>query len=375
MFHPTSFRRDERGNISILFAISAMLLLFVSGGAINFSDAIRIRQGLQAAADAAVLHGAVLDDAHHAGLSATERAERRVDGVRTLLASNLAGVLGSEAHATAQSADIAIDAQTGEVLLTLSYDYQPPVPIEHFSEAQPLSVTASADARQSATRDVSIVFVLDVSSSMSKTAGGHQPRIDALKDATGAMFGAIAASATDESRARDAIRTAMVAYDRAVVTSSPFTQGWSTTQSAIQALRTDYGTDSSVGLAWADNALSIERAFRTSRDGTPAGELEEILILVTDGNNYSDARDATSKATCDTLKGLGVTIYSIGIAAPAEGVAMLRNCASQSSSDPALTLAERTEGYMFEATTTNDFVQAFAGLGETILSSPARLTR
>ena len=168
MFHPTSFRRDECGNISILFAISAMVLLLVSGGAINFSDAIRIRQGLQAAADAAVLHGAVLDDAHHAGLSATERAERRVDGVRTLLTSNLAGVLGSEAHATAQSADIAIDAQTGEVLLTLSYDYQPPVPIEHFSEAQPLSVTASADARQSATRDVSIVFVLDVSSSMSK---------------------------------------------------------------------------------------------------------------------------------------------------------------------------------------------------------------
>ena len=49
------FRRDQRGNIAVIFAIAAIPLISAVGCAIDYSEATRIKAKLQSAADAAAV--------------------------------------------------------------------------------------------------------------------------------------------------------------------------------------------------------------------------------------------------------------------------------------------------------------------------------
>lgn len=61
-----SFLRDCRGNVAMVFALSALVVIGVAGGTIDMSNATRVRQNMQDALDIAVLAGVRADEARMA---------------------------------------------------------------------------------------------------------------------------------------------------------------------------------------------------------------------------------------------------------------------------------------------------------------------
>ena len=51
--HLSGFRRDRRGNVAIIFAITAIPLVSAIGCAVDYSSATRMKAKMQTAADAA----------------------------------------------------------------------------------------------------------------------------------------------------------------------------------------------------------------------------------------------------------------------------------------------------------------------------------
>ena len=49
------FRRDQRGNLAVIFAVATVPLISAIGVAIDYSEATRIKAKLQSAADAAAV--------------------------------------------------------------------------------------------------------------------------------------------------------------------------------------------------------------------------------------------------------------------------------------------------------------------------------
>nr|WP_316629082.1 pilus assembly protein TadG-related protein [uncultured Brevundimonas sp.] len=75
-----AFGQDTRGAVVMLAAAAVPLLLLVAGGAVNFASALKQRQSLQAAADAAAIAGAKslsLSDAERDNVTEIVKGRRR----------------------------------------------------------------------------------------------------------------------------------------------------------------------------------------------------------------------------------------------------------------------------------------------------------
>ncbi len=90
--HDRRFWRSERGNVGIIFALSALPILFGIGAAIDLMNASSQRTRLQAAADAAILAGAVAAKAEFDRGGNEQRALERARSTSVeLMRSNFRG--------------------------------------------------------------------------------------------------------------------------------------------------------------------------------------------------------------------------------------------------------------------------------------------
>ena len=359
------FSRGACGSIAVPFAVSASLILVTMGSAMNYSLRSNAQSKLQDITDSAALYGAGIHD--------TDRS-KRVDGVKSMIDANGIGV--------SQTADLAKDAKIrfrdndNYTEVELTYDFDPVFPIGVASKPIRLEAIARANYPTKEVPDVSVVFVLDVSSSMEDTAGSTVTKIEALKTAVGTFIDEVENSSPDIALAEESIRFGLVAYDFDIEYETPLSWGWSAVERDAERMETGSGTDSSIGLAWANNALANDRLHRASVDPTyDASELDEFVVLITDGNNYSSTRDSNSKASCDAMKARGVIVHSVAVAAPPEGIAMLQNCASVSEGLESEPLSVQTAAYMHDAQNTTQLVEVFKTIGASVVQGHTRLSR
>lgn len=110
--------KSERGNTTIMFGLTILPAVMLVGGAIDFGNAYKVRQKVQAAADAAVLAGASMP-------YETTAANRQAAAVNVFNA-NIAGISGVTPVAAYDSGTISLTA-TGAVstaFLSLAHIYE-----------------------------------------------------------------------------------------------------------------------------------------------------------------------------------------------------------------------------------------------------------
>jgi Flp pilus assembly protein TadG len=175
------FCRDGRGNVAIMFALVASVLLILIGFAVDFGQATRVRAQLQNATDTAAL--AVARD----GLSVSDA--KLLDIVNKYMAANYNATKSSK-----------VDKFTFD---------RPTVTAELFTSAtvtttflRLLGVTDIPVKAHSQTKGlgVEIALVLDTSGSMDESAGSGGKKITALKDATKALFDVLYGTTTTSQR-------------------------------------------------------------------------------------------------------------------------------------------------------------------------------
>ncbi len=121
----------------------------------------------------------------------------------------------------------------------------------------------------------------------------------------------------------------------------PLTHNKTILHDAIDGLHADGWTAGHLGIAWTWYTLSPDWSAvwpfnrRTGLGGTTP--VKRYAVLMTDGsfNTYYESgqgdSDSQARSLCAAMKADGVTIFSVAFSAPAAGQAVLRDCASASS--------------------------------------------
>ena len=115
---------------------------------------------------------------------------------------------------------------------------------------------------------------------------------------------------------------------------TPLTSDWAALDVATDKMKPNGNTNVSIGLAWAWHTLTS--GVPLSEAAAPKGDLDKVIVLLTDGLNtqnrwtgVASQIDARLKATCDNVKATGIKLYTIRVI---EGNAsLLQDCASTPS--------------------------------------------
>jgi Flp pilus assembly protein TadG len=168
------FRKDKRGNVAVIFAITCVPLISAIGCAIDYSEATRIRAKLQSAADAAAV--ASISQQSSGWLAASRMTTNGEVTVAETDAKNIfnGNVTASTSLFNGQVVNATV-TKTGPVL-TANVTFSANVPVTFMKVAgfSQLTVTGSSSASSSLPLYLDFYLTLDVSGSMglpSTTAG------------------------------------------------------------------------------------------------------------------------------------------------------------------------------------------------------------
>lgn len=114
----------------------------------------------------------------------------------------------------------------------------------------------------------------------------------------------------------------------------PMTSDWAALDQTVEAMAPNGTTNVTIGLSWAWQALTPGGTL--SAAAPPKGDLDKVLVLLTDGTNTKNRWtntgsliDSRTKVACENAKGTGIKVYTIRVI---EGNAeLLRECASSTS--------------------------------------------
>ncbi|MBD3848746.1 VWA domain-containing protein [Bosea sp. SSUT16] len=388
------FRKDQSGNILMLFGLALVPLMGVVGVAVDYSRASNARQSLNAAIDSAALMAA--RDAQK--LTDAQLTAR----VNAWLKDNLPADVKSEFT----DAQVSIDRTARTVKIVANA--QVPTTIARVLGTDNLAVSSSSQSTWGL-NTIELALVLDNTGSMSangKMAALKQASLDLIQ---------IMKDATQET---DQIRISIVPFSTRVVldtslktapwlrwdqtqttcssywpytcttttitkaawqgcvtdrdksydvtdgdgspnnsmmypadfcdTYSPSTQAkilpltsdWSALTARVNTMQPTGATNITIGAIWGMATLSPSDPFTEAKPASTP-RLKKYMILLTDGDNTknrwdgngsasSSAVDARTTLACNNIKATGVTVYTIRVM---DGNAtLLRNCAS----DPAM---------------------------------------
>jgi Flp pilus assembly protein TadG len=175
------FTEDRRGNVAMMFAFALVPLVVLSGGAIDFTQAARVKDELQAATDTAAL--AVARD----GLGMSD--SQLTPAAKSYIDANFHGVGGYKMD------KVAFDRAT----VTATVDTSATVPTTFLRMIGMSSLGVKAHA-QTKGLGFEIAMVLDTSGSMAESAGSGGAKINALKDAAKSLFDILYADQTVSNR-------------------------------------------------------------------------------------------------------------------------------------------------------------------------------
>lgn len=158
------FKADKRGNVAIIFGITAVPMIIAAGCAVDLARAHIVQNRLQAALDAGALATAAA-----VGLSEEERIEK---GEVTFQANYPAHKLGTPAAP-------AFTIEDGVVLASVQANL--PTTVMNLAGVKDIDVSTSTEITVPSLKDGEIVMVLDYSGSMN-TKGKYQAMREAAID-------------------------------------------------------------------------------------------------------------------------------------------------------------------------------------------------
>ena len=162
-----AFRQNEQGNVGIIFGLTAIVILGLSGMALDFGRATSAKSKLQATIDAATL----------AAASFSGNEEERIKIFHDYIKVNFTDRRGARYEAPQAN----INITEGNIVIT-SASLNVPTTLSKLLGHDQYLVKVHSEAIQSAT-DIEIVLVLDVSGSMRHTLSGGDVRIESLRAA------------------------------------------------------------------------------------------------------------------------------------------------------------------------------------------------
>lgn len=397
-----AFRRDERGNVAILFAASLIPVLGLVGAAIDYSRANAIKTTMQAAADSAAL--AVSKTATSQTSSQVQSAadtyfralvtnsEATITNVTATYSKASVSSVKVDATATMKtqfmgllgfpSLTIAVSSTTawGNTRLRVALALDNTGSMASSGKITALKTAAKnlIDQLKSSANNAGDVYISIIPFSKDVNIGGSANYTqnwvkwddwdNANKTCTAwnkwgscTKYEANAHSTWngcimdrdqdyDISNAAPVIGQAKTLfpaeqYGYCPVELKPLSYDWTALKNKIDSMTPNGNTNITIGLVWAWHSLTQGSPLAAPAED-PTYDYQKVIILLTDGENTQNrfssstsAIDARTQAACTAAKAAGITIYTILVM---EGTAsLLQNCASSSSNYYYLTSANQ----------------------------------
>jgi Flp pilus assembly protein TadG len=371
------FQRDESGNFAMLFGLSIVPLLGLTGAAVDYSRASKARAELSAAIDSAALMAA--RDASK--LTDAELTTRINNWIKNNLSPETAARFGTASIAIdrvnrtvniggAIDVDTSIARVLGQNTIAVSSNNQSSWGTKKIELALALDNTGSMAgakiaALQTATRDL-LKIMQDAVTEPDQVKVSMVPfhtqvrmptsykdanwlRWDVPKKGTTNQFpqksswtGCISDRDSPYDASDAAVNNGVNAtkYPAAVcqynlATSIPLTNDWTALNAAVGTMIASGNTNVTMGVAWGWASLSEGLPLPEGRAAnTP--RLTKYMIVLTDGDNTENrfttngnTIDGRTALACTNAKAAGIQIYTIRVI---NGDAnLLRNCASSPS--------------------------------------------
>ena len=295
--------RDQRGGVLITTGLGILLLLGVSGAAIDLGNQQLLRARTQQSSDAAALAAA--------NLSATGANPQQV-ALRYFNLNFSPSYLGVQRPSPAIS--------VGSNSLAVSATSKQSTSLTGFIgvgsvNAGGRTVVAMEGSNSTTAQTYDVILVMDNSGSMGLSdAGGGQTRMHALRQAALTMT-------SDLLNGQNASRMAGVAWSNKVEDKQNLTSNKGTMTSFLNRMRPTGLTDSTVGMKEAE---SIANGFSSSS--------VHAVVLLTDGQNNSLSSNDSTKAVCSRFKSKKTLVYTIafgqGVVNNSTVSGFLSSCAS-----------------------------------------------
>jgi Flp pilus assembly protein TadG len=375
----SAFARSEEGTVAIVFALVTVVLILVTGIAIDLGRVVHAESKIAASLDAAALAAAK-------SLRGSNLSDDEVASVaRKFFNANVAGSGGD--YARIGTVSVSVDRERNAV--TLSVDSEVPTVFVQVAGIEKVSLPRSSVAVYDS-KDIELSVQLDVTGSMRgrklsdlKSAfsdmldimlpnGGttNNVRIGVAPFASGVNAGAFA-RAVSNGRARNGcvyerldlldqtseapaigplafkvsadLRGAQACPSDATIV--PLTSEKELLRRTVNQYSASTSTAGHLGSAWAWYILSPAWQAIWPSTARPAEyddrKTAKFAILMTDGiyntlggvsngDHGSTARISTQLAldTCEEMRAKGIVVYTIGFEAPSRAKEMLRACAS-----------------------------------------------
>jgi Flp pilus assembly protein TadG len=359
-----NFTRDERGTVAVLFGLMAMVLLLVSGIAVDQARLYQSSSKLSAAADAAALAaGRALLDGQLSDAEVEALGERffyeNMKSSGEMVDVKSVRIIPNRAE---NSVRVDIDAEV-PMTLTRVAGYQ--------TAATPAKSITNFDRR-----DIELGLALDVTGSMSgtkiedlklaaadlvnillpDTPTSNKVRIGLAPYAAGINAGSYASTVTNGASSRcvherdgaQAFTDAAPGLGTWLGTAAgmncptaeiqPLSDNKDALHLNIEAYTAGGTTAGHLGAEWAWYLVSPEWASIWPEDSRPVdyddANTIKAIVLMTDGkfntHYISGNGNSTAQAlnACDEMKDKGVIVYSVAFQAPASAEATLRDCAT-----------------------------------------------
>lgn len=414
--------RDRGGNFGMITAILLPVLLGTAGFAVDFSNAMQIKNSLQGIADSAALAAA-------AGMSQDKLTKAQAEDLAEdfLISQLLAdGIVdgGSDAEkaafeqkmrdaTTITATETPVSGSQSSYTVTLDTSYQMTLnPVTQVFKGKTVDIGIHSKAASgidgsdgsngsNGRTGISMYLALDRSGSMSfvtstinstqtkcvnytasnwgykdipegqkgylaPTKPCYVRKIDALKTAASSMFAALNKADTTSTL----VRTGADAYTHETYKASPMAWGTSGVASYIQALPSvpEGGTDANGAMQAAYDALkSATSTEANTHKAKNNGTFNRFIVLMTDGemtgysSKWDSGLDKSVREKCDTAKKDGIKIFTVAFMAPDKGKSLLSFCASSSD-------------YYYSPDDMSSLVSAFGDIAEKAAKKSVRLT-
>jgi len=370
---------DRRGNVAMLFALGATVMLGFVGVALDFSRAVLVRASVQNALDAAALSAAELQSRGGASLGE----------LRAAAAAMLEGNLTDAVPHTCAAPTMTRDVAAGRVSLHVACETETTLSAL-FGFAR-LGLAASSTAQYAPTQ-LDVAMMLDVTGSMTgqKIADlkdAAKLLVDTVVDPAGVSedvrvaLAPFAASVNAGAYFQDATNQAPAGATcvterlgaQAYTDAAPAAGAWSEVgpgncpgasifplsndpdalKSRIDAFTAGGQTAGHLGVGWARYLIAPEWSGIWPADSAPMpfGDPQKVkaVILMTDGAfniEYAPASSADQATQhCDAMKADGVVVYAVAFQAGAAAEALLQDCASPGGYFQATTGAALRDAY------------------------------
>ena len=378
------FRSDERGSVLPMFAICLAAIFAAVGAAVDYSRAATARTEMQAALDAASLMLAK----EAAGLTSAQLSERansyflasfkspqaknivvkptytnaagvsklRLDGAGSVDTSvfRLFGTMQMDFKASSE-----VVAGMRRLEIALALDNTGSMAEQGKLDALKLAVNNLIDTLQKTSKkkdDIRVAIVpfttfVNVDPNANKKAAwidftgwtendsvGYETglSIDWVNKKTGAKWTGCVTDRAQPYDSQDTAPTSLTTMFPAAECVNPgplmtLTSSWGKLRTTINGMKADGTTNVTIGLVWAWHALTTGQPLTTA--SAPAGDLDKVIILLTDGENTENrfttntaAIDKRTEAACANIKKDNIKIYTVRVI---EGnAALLKGCAT-----------------------------------------------